>query len=73
MPEKPKAPFFTWIDEDYASVDDVPERIRVQIISLHAAGVSQQELGEIFHIDATWVDEIIRRMPGYDPRDTELN
>lgn len=56
--------FFTWVDADYSSIDDVPGRIRLQIISLSLAGVPSWELGEIFKMPAEWVEEFTRGHPG---------
>ena len=60
---KPKAPFFTWIEETYDHPSQVPQRVREHMRMLWLDGAKAWTLAELFHVPVEWVEDFVRELP----------
>ena len=63
MTPSERPPFFTWIEETFEKPENVPLRVREEMVALWLNGVMVEAIAELFSVPPDWVQTIVASSP----------
>lgn len=66
MSNPPK--FFTWVEQDYKTPNEVPERLRKYMRVLWLNGSRPDEIAQTFKVPVEWVEGFVRESDELPPK-----
>jgi hypothetical protein len=52
-------PFFTWIEETFERPENIPLRVREEMVALWLNGVMVEAIAELFSVPPDWVETVV--------------